>query len=84
MDLPLNDGIELIHKALEKNAEEKLYQRWLVDYSRMTDETFISFEEYKNSFISICRPQKSVAEIIRQAEMIKKADMEGGEYSEAI
>jgi hypothetical protein len=84
MNLPLGDGIELIYNAFEKNAEEKLYSRWLVDYGRMTDETFVSFEEYKNSFKNIKKPRKSIEEMIEQAEMIKKADMEGGEYSEII
>ncbi len=48
LNLQFEEGYELISKAYEKDAEEKLWQQWLVDYRLMDQETFISFEEYKS------------------------------------
>ncbi|WP_346877550.1 hypothetical protein [Clostridium sp. UBA5712] len=48
LNLKFEEGYELISKAYEKDAEEKLWQQWLVDYRLMDQETFISFEEYKS------------------------------------
>lgn len=48
LNLIFEEGYEFISKAYEKEAEDKLWEQWLVDYRLMDKETFISFEEYKN------------------------------------
>jgi len=63
--------------AIMKNSEEQLWEQWLVDYSKMTKETFISFKEYK---LKAMKPKVNnkvdVKKIIEDAERIKKADQE--------
>lgn len=43
------DGFTFIRKAFEKERDEHLWQRWLVDYRRMSKDNFISFGEYRES-----------------------------------
>jgi len=80
MDLGIEDGLEIIETAYKKTAEEKLWEMWLVDYSRMTSETFINFSNYlKKATVNEHKNNEeskeiSVEEIIAQAERIKKID----------
>jgi len=80
MDLGIEDGLEIIETAYKKTAEEKLWEMWLVDYSRMTSETFINFSNYlKKATVNEQKNNEesneiSVEEIIAQAERIKKFD----------
>lgn len=46
-----DDGFELMKIAHEKDIEDKLWQQWLTKYPYMTEEDFVSFEEFKNYFI---------------------------------
>ncbi|UZW12556.1 hypothetical protein OSC52_11890 [Clostridium pasteurianum] len=90
MGMDLEDGLEIINTAYKKKAEEMLWQRWLVDYSNMDKEHFISFTDYKNKvFKAVNRTEnssksggKSIEETakkaIEEAERIKKADQKGG------
>lgn len=81
MNLDISEGLELIKTAYEKRAEERLWQRWLVDYSNMDQEHFMSFEDYKNK---VFKPQNTTNEnldakaIIAKAEKIKALDQAGG------
>ena len=47
LNLYYKDGFEFIVKAFEKENEDKLFKQWLVDYSRMNEDNFMSFEDYK-------------------------------------
>lgn len=77
MSLDAIDGLELIKTAYEKQSEERLWQRWLVDYQNMDNEHFISFEEYKNETLKAYNtPNKKLdaKAIIEKAEKIKALD----------
>lgn len=89
MDMDLEEGIEIINTAYKKKAEEMLWQRWLVDYSNMDKEHFISFTDYKNKvFKDVNRTvnskindesiEETAKKAIEEAERIKKADQKGG------
>lgn len=80
MDMDLEDGIEIINTAYKKQAEEMLWQRWLVDYSNMDKDHFISFVDYKNEVFKTNKTENDIntKKIIKEAERIKKADQEGG------
>lgn len=82
MDMDLEDGIEIINTAYKKQAEEMLWQRWLVDYSNMDKDHFISFVDYKNEVFKTNKTENGIKidtnKIIKEAERIKKADQEGG------
>lgn len=46
LGLDYEEGIEFIKKATEKELEDRLWERWLVDYRLMTKDTFIPFDKY--------------------------------------
>lgn len=81
MNLDATEGLELIKTAYQKQAEERLWQRWLVDYSNMDQEHFMSFEDYKNK---VFKPQNTTntkldaKAIIVKAEKIKALDQARG------
>lgn len=77
MNLDVIDGLELIKTAYEKQSEERLWQRWLVDYQNMDNEHFVSFEEYKDEVLKAHNtPNKKLdaKAIIEKAEKIKALD----------
>lgn len=82
--LSIEDGFEMLKKANYKQIESTVWDMWLVDYSRMDKETFMSFEDYKNNILKqteeLEKPVKTKTkeEIINQAENIIKAFKKGG------
>ncbi|MGJ9381810.1 hypothetical protein [Salipaludibacillus sp. CF4.18] len=47
MRLPVANITRLLAKASEKAFEKQAWERWLVDYNKMDDETtFVPFSEY--------------------------------------
>jgi heme oxygenase len=80
MSLSAEEGLSLYKKATEKSFEEKAWERWLVDYSKMTKENFKSFAQYLKE---IKQPPRSVdnrsdEEIINDAEEILKSMKRSG------
>lgn len=47
MALPYQIGIKQINKAIEEEKDSRLWEVWLTLYPGMTEENFISFEEFK-------------------------------------
>lgn len=85
MDSDAEIGIELIPEAYKKQLDNKLWQRWLVDYARMDKDNFIGFEEYKKELIKPIQSKEAAAfkpktkvEIYAQAERIVAAWKKGG------
>lgn len=65
--------------------EDRLFKQWLVDYSRMDKETFISFENYKSKlFKTENNKPLDVKEILRKAEITKKLDQKHNKKPEKI
>ena len=86
--MKLNLIVKLLSDAYKKDIENRLWQQFLVDYSRMDKETFISFEEYKkmaikpkiNNKIDVKINNKiDVEKILEDAEIIKDLDQKGDE-----
>jgi hypothetical protein len=63
MRLEHSRGYMLIKTAIEKNGEEKLYQKWLSDMARYE----MSFEDYKKA----CTPYRKSTEKEKE-EIISK------------
>ena len=79
MQMDLKELMELYIQALKKDMEDKLFKQWLVDYNRMTSETFISFADYKSKIFKTENKEKlDVKQIIKDAEEIKRLDQRGG------
>lgn len=70
----------LLRDAYEKDMEDRLWQQWLVDYSRMGKEIeFISFTDYKSKTFKTKNNEKiDVKKIIEDAEKIKALHQKGG------
>lgn len=64
-NLSYKDGLEFIFKAYEKELEDRLWDRWLVDYRWMNESNFVSFEDYKNKTSSSLN--KNVENISKEA-----------------
>lgn len=72
MDLPSETLVDLLAHAVDKELEDKLWQKWLAELPNMDEKTFIPFEEYKRrTFTS--KKKKSDDEIIQDAENILKS-----------
>jgi hypothetical protein len=54
LNLPFEEGIEIIEKSREKQQEDLLWQRWLAIYPYMETGklNFISFGDYKDKLLS--------------------------------
>ena len=63
MTLEHSRGYMLIKTAIEKNSEEKLYQKWLSDMARYE----MSFEDYKKA----CMPYRKSTDEEKQ-EILSK------------
>ena len=65
--------------AFKLDQEEKLWDQWLVDYSRMTGETFVSFDDYKKKATgkSGNKTVLNKEEILKDAEEARRLVEEG-------
>ena len=76
--MELFEFMQLLNVAITKDIEDKLWQQWKVDYSRMDKETFISFEDYKlKAFKPKVNIEVDVKKILEDAERIKASDQKG-------
>ncbi|GEM_PF-1355728 len=66
------EGYELIEKSLEVELDNKIWDRWLVDYSKMTEDNFISFENYKALLTGKIDRTISTEDILKESEEILK------------
>lgn len=73
MSMSLGSGLDLYYKAVEKTIEKQAWEQWLVAYSKMTKETFISFSDYlKKLKQPKVTTSKTDEEVIEDAENILK------------
>ena len=71
MQLDTPAFLGLIKKAQEKDIEDKLWEKWLVELPHMQDK-FIPFNEYKDKHFKQQENQQSDGEILEEAENILK------------
>ena len=69
---------KLLYDAYQKDIEDKLWQQWLVDYSRMNSEHFTSFGDFKREVLKPDLKIVDVKEALKDAEDIKRLDQKGG------
>lgn len=71
MSLDVKTLAKLIIKAFEKEAEDLIWQKWLVELPNMDEKTFIPFDKYKeNHFKPDTSTDKTAEEILQDAENI--------------
>ena len=73
LDLDVETFVGLLDKAIEKDIEDKLWQKWLVELPYMDEKSFLSFDEYKEKHFKREYTQKKTdEEILKDAENILK------------
>lgn len=70
MNLDVKTFANLIVKAFEKEAEEKIWQKWLVELPYFGESNFVSFESYKDKHYQQQESDKNDEEIMQDAEYI--------------
>lgn len=94
MNMDFSDGIKLISKANIKIIEDRLFQRWNMEHIFMSENDFISFEDYKNKIfenksnktnkLSKEETHEMAKKAIEKAESIRKIHQKGGNKNEVI
>ena len=74
LGLDIDEGIEQITAAYRKDAEDKLYKQYLVDYSNMDQKHFTNFETYKKLAFKPKAEKVDIKTILAEAEKIKAMD----------
>lgn len=72
MSLDIETFVQLVFKAFEKEAEEKIWQKWLVELPYMEKDNFMSFDVYKDKHFQQQESNKNDEDIIQDAENILK------------
>ena len=63
---------KIILKAMEKERENRLFLQWVVQLPNMTDETYISFDNYVDRVTGRNIDRRPVSECMQEIEEIKK------------
>lgn len=86
MQLPIEDGLELIIQAYTKEQEEKLWQLYLTDKPNMDDEHYMDWEQYKAKAYKCAeensKPVASKEEAEEKADKILEQFNKNGFYAE--
>lgn len=77
LNLEFVEGCEFIKKAIETDIEDKVWDRWLVDYRKMDKDNFTNFEDYKNKMLGINEcVEITKEELLKESEYIEKKSLE--------
>lgn len=69
--MPIEDGIEIIIKAFEKQVEYRVYQLYVAQYPYMNEENYKTFEEwYQPRKVNEIENNQSVEEILDDVKTI--------------
>lgn len=80
LQLPTEDGLALIIKAMEKDQEERLFQQWVAQLPLMAVSGEVEgFAAYKARVTGANIDRRSVAEIERDIEAAERELQEGGD-----
>lgn len=87
LEMEVESGVFFIKKAFEKESDAMLWDRYLIDYSKMTKENYINFERYKKeAFLSYSKTLYQKEQVEKVDDINKKVEriinltfVEGGE-----
>ena len=72
MQLDINTALNVIEKAKEKEMESRYFLQWAVQLPNMTQETYISFDDYVDKVTGRNIDKRPVYECMKELEEIKK------------
>lgn len=75
----MEQGLELMKKALERARDEQLFQQWVVQLPVMaTSGEYVSFEAYRDRLTGANIDRRPMIEIMAELEEVEKELSEGG------
>ena len=79
LQLPPEDGLALIAKAMEKDREERIFQQWVAQLPLMAVSGEVeSFATYKDRVTGANIDRRSTAEILAELDEVERQLQEGG------
>ena len=72
MNLDIDSAMRLIDKAKEKEKEKRYFMQWVVQLPNMTQENYMSFEDYIDRVTGRNIDRRPVYECMAEIEEIKK------------
>lgn len=69
LTMEVENGVAFIKKAFEKEDEDKMWARYLVDYRNMTEDNFMTFNQYKKMLTTPPPPMKPLYMAKRETEI---------------
>lgn len=79
MALPLDEGLDLIRTALEKERDERLFRQWVAQLPVMAMAGHpMSFDEYRDKLTGANLDTRPASEILRELEDVD-AEFQKGE-----
>lgn len=79
LQLPPEDGLALIVKAMEKDREERIFQQWVAQLPLMAVSGEVeSFATYKDRVTGANIDRRSTAEILAELDEVERQLQEGG------
>ena len=68
--MPFWDGLKIIEEGRKKVSEERLWEQYLTIYPHMTEENFVSFNEFKSDAFKPASSKKTKNEIMNEVKNI--------------
>ena len=72
MQSDIDLSMRIIQKAKDKEQEQRYFMQWVVQLPDMTDETYISFDNYMDRVTGRNIDNRPIAECMQEIEEIKK------------
>lgn len=81
--LPLATGIKLIRHILSEQERQRAWDMWLTKFVGMSKDNFVPFSKFYEAISTDIepKPHKSAAELLAEAEQIRKR-IEAGYYKD--
>lgn len=70
--LPIQAGISLIYKAIEKKEEQKAWEMWLMKYQHMDKSSFIPFSQFYKQQTQRKISMRATEDILQEAKAIRE------------
>lgn len=79
MALDLEDGLQLIRKAQEKERDERIFQQWVAQLPIMAmGDTVVSFDDYRDRVTGANIDLRPTATILAELDEVEKQFKGGG------
>lgn len=78
--MPLNDFLEFYKLAKQKEREERIFLQWVVQMPLMSQDNFVSFEDYADKITGRNIDTRSTEEMLKDIDEIERRLERGERY----